>query len=382
MLSNRQFKQKIESRRKSTVSVGIVLLMITSTWLGLIASVSQDFEPETKFVDADPLSMSAAQSTEQGGQGEYNGGMPSHFGLEMHDALWDLTWADSGSMYGKISDPSVLSLDAGYGVMLEESSADDHDNDGIDDLTDLDDDNDGIYDLLERFDGCYGTDPYDHDNDGIQDYLDWDDDNDGILEGPIDYAALEALGLDPRNVSMHRYVDASTIHPLTGQPVGISYRADQLPFDHDNDGVPDEDSDGSGAGRYDEDDDNDARIDQFRWPCDFDNDGAQDYFDDDDDNDGTLDWIDAAPYDSTITSGMVASGNLWDNPRLWTFNEYRIYSAGVNFVDLERAKVDADDEFDFAGGENGDGAAGTPAFTNIVDGDLDGDGIPNFYGPR
>ena len=381
MLTNRQFKQKIESRRKSTVSVGIVLLMITSTWLGLIASVSQDFEPETKFVDADPLSMSAAQSTEQGGQGEYNGGMPSHFGLEMHDALWDLTWADSGSMYGKISDPSVLSLDAGYGVMLEESSADDHDNDGIDDLTDLDDDNDGIYDLLERFDGCYGTDPYDHDNDGIQDYLDWDDDNDGILEGPIDYAALEALGLDPRNVSMHRYVDASTIHPLTGQPVGISYRADQLPFDHDNDGVPDEDSDGSGAGRYDEDDDNDARIDQFRWPCDFDNDGLQDYFDDDDDNDGIQDWNDANPYDSTETGTMDLSGNMYAASQPWSFNQYRLYSAGINFVDLERAKVDADDEFDFAGGENGDGAAGTPSFTEIFDGDLDGDGIPNFLDP-
>ena len=75
--------------------------------------------------------------------------------------------------------------------MLEESGADDHDNDGIDDLNDLDDDNDGIYDLLERFDGCFGTDPYDHDNDGIQDHLDWDDDNDGILEGPIDYALLK-----------------------------------------------------------------------------------------------------------------------------------------------------------------------------------------------
>ena len=110
--------------------------------------------------------------------------------------------------------------------MFEESGADDHDNDGIDDLNDLDDDNDGIYDLLERFDGCIGTDPYDHDNDGIQDYLDWDDDNDGILEGPIDYDALEAEGLDPRNVSMHRYVDPTTIHPLTGQPVGRSYRAD------------------------------------------------------------------------------------------------------------------------------------------------------------
>ena len=58
-----------------------------------------------------------------------------------------------------------------------------------------------------------------------------------------------------------------------------------------------------------------------------------------------------------------------------------MYSAGINFVDLEAAKVDANDEFDFAGGTNGDGAAGTPAFTEIFDGDLDGDGIPNFIDP-
>ena len=307
MLSKRQFAQKFENRRKSTVSVGLVFLMITSTWLGLISTLNQDYEVETRLVDADPLQSSGVQSTDQGGQGEWNGGMPPQYGLQMHDALWDLTWSDPGAMYGQIDDISSLSLNPAYGLMLEESGADDHDNDGIDDLNDLDDDNDGIYDLLERFDGCFATDPYAHDNDGIQDHLDWDDDNDGILEGPIDYAALEAQGLDPRNVSMHRFVEPTTIHPLTGQPVGIAYRADQQPFDHDNDGVTDEDSDGSGAGRYDEDDDNDGRIDQFRWPCDFDNDGDQDYFDNDDDNDGTVDWNDANPYDATITGVIDAS---------------------------------------------------------------------------
>ena len=381
MLSKRQQLEKIELRQKSTISLGLVFLMVTSTWLGLIGAISYDNEDETRLVDVNPLSLSDAQSTDQGGQGEWNGGMPSHFGQQMHDALWDLSWADSNAMYGKIGDTSILSLDPGYGTMLEESSADDHDNDGINDLNDLDDDNDGIYDLLERFDGCFGTDPYDHDNDGILDHIDWDDDNDGILEGPIDYATLESQGLDPRNVSMHRFVEPSTIHPLTGQPVGIAYRADQQPFDHDNDGVTDEDSDGSGAGRYDEDDDNDGRIDQFRWPCDYDNDGAQDYFDDDDDNDGTLDWLDVAPYDSSNSDSMEDSGNLWNNSRTWSFNEYRTYSAGVNFVDFEAARVDANDDFDWAGGENGDGAAGTPAFTQIIDGDLDEDGIPNFIDP-
>ena len=83
-----------------------------------------------------------------------------------------------------------------------------------------------------------------------------------------------------------RHVEPTTIHPWTGQAVGFNYLVDQNPMDHDNDGITDEDVDGSGRGSYDEDDDNDGRIDQFVWPCDFDSDGIQDYFDDDDDNDG------------------------------------------------------------------------------------------------
>ena len=86
-----------------------------------------------------------------------------------HEALSNMMWADPGVMSsGIITDLSVLeSVIPLYAPMLEETNLGDHDNDGVDDLNDLDDDNDGIYDLLERFDGCYGTDPYDHDNDGI-----------------------------------------------------------------------------------------------------------------------------------------------------------------------------------------------------------------------
>ena len=52
MLSKRQFAQKFENRRKSTVSVGLVFLMITSTWLGLISTINQDYETETRLVEA------------------------------------------------------------------------------------------------------------------------------------------------------------------------------------------------------------------------------------------------------------------------------------------------------------------------------------------
>ena len=87
MLTNRQFAQKIENRRKSTVSVGIVLLMITSTWLAMIADLSEEKEVETTLVDADPLTMSEMQSTPQSGQGAWHGGMTAQYGLDLHDAL-------------------------------------------------------------------------------------------------------------------------------------------------------------------------------------------------------------------------------------------------------------------------------------------------------
>ena len=183
---------------------------------------------------------------------------------------------------------------------------------GISDLYDLDDDNDGINDLIERFDGCYGTDPFDHDNDGVQDEFDWDDDNDGLLEGPIDWSQ----GADPKNNTEDRYVVPTVIHPWTQTPVGTGYRIDQNPLDHDNDGVSDDDIDGTGAGSYDEDDDNDGRIDQFTWPCDFDSDGIQDYFDLDDDGDLVPDMWDAHPWNSDITSN-ITENNLWDDWVEW-----------------------------------------------------------------
>ena len=255
----------------------------------------------------------------------------SVFGKVQHPALLDPGYGDLGVLYGKVHDLSLLSLNApGFGTMLEEPTPNDHDNDGISDLNDLDDDNDGIYDLLERFDGCFGTDPYDHDNDGILDEFDWDDDNDGILEGPIDYENLESLGLDPRNVSTDRILDANIIHPWTDLPLGPGYLADQNPMDHDNDGVADEDADSSGSESYDEDDDNDGRIDQFKWPCDFDGDGIQDYFDHDDDNDGVMDMDDWHPYDASNTTDITNSNFVAAIP---IGTEYTIYSGGVDFIE-------------------------------------------------
>ena len=300
-----------------------------------------------------------------------------------------------------------------------------------------------------RFDGCYGTDPFDHDNDGILDEFDWDDDNDGILEGPIDYSQ----GADPKNVSADRYVVPSTVHPWTGTPVGVGYRIDQNPMDHDNDGITDDDTDGNGPGSYDEDDDNDGRIDQFKWPCDFDGDGLQDYFDLDDDNDGVTDLWDEHPWDSSLSANITATASLWSAPVEWTAgattHNINIASGGytpdtltidsgdtvvwTNTDTTDHTATDSDGGFDSfpitpggtfsftfttAGTYNysclfqqftgqivveSTGSNASPysqfvggvdyveresvwhprnqTFTEIYDGDLDGDGIPNFLDP-
>lgn len=388
MLSRLETKQ-IEERQRFSMAMVIVFLMLTSSLLAFVQAINDGEEPttQTRLVEGDTIGQSLAQSTYQAGQGSWNGAQDGVDALA-HEALSNMMWSDPGVSSGIITDLSVLeSVIPLYAPMLEETNLGDHDNDGVDDLNDLDDDNDGIYDLLERFDGCYGTDPYDHDNDGIPDIDDWDDDNDGILEGPIDYEALEALGYDPRNVSTDRYLDPSIVHyyPDIGA-IGDFYLADQNPMDHDNDGVTDEDSDGAGAGRYDEDDDNDGRIDQFTWPCDLDSDGIPDYFDNDDDNDGVLDIDDSHPYDATITLTMMGAAMAsttddlnYSAARTWVFNEYRGFSGGVDYVDWERNRVNGAGAS--ASGFQAQGAQGTPSFSTIVDGDLDGDGSPNFLDP-
>ena len=381
-------EEKIRSRQKLTLSLILVFLMMSSTTLSLVQDFSSEEEsPRFTFTDGDLLDKEGVELGQQpSGQGTLVN-INQHLPPQPHPAIHDIMWTDAGVSSGVIYDLAALAaLSDTYSIFLEESNKEDHDNDGINDLNDLDDDNDGIYDLLERFDGCYGTDPLDHDNDGSLDVDDWDDDNDGILEGPLDIAALEALGLDPRNVSTDRYLDSSIIHPWTNTPVGAGYLADQNPMDHDNDGVTDEDGDGSGADRYDEDDDNDGRIDQFTWPCDLDGDGVRDYFDDDDDGDGVLDVEDEHPYDSTLTGSMAANAEFYDAPRVWQPNEYLTYSGGVDYVIWEANRVNAatatsSGYFSSLGEEATITSQGTPSFTQIIDGDLDGDGIPNFLDP-
>ncbi len=302
----------LEGSKKSIVAGVMVFIMLFSTQMYSF----QDFEPysEEESEWGPVIKRTAFQQLDvaDGPMSENNEMQPGAENPFSHPAFSDPMYHDPLSMYGKISDPAALAIDPSYGFLLEETDTEDHDNDGISDLNDLDDDNDGISDLIERFDGCYGTDPFDHDNDGIQDEFDWDDDNDGLLEGPIDWSQ----GADPKNNTEDRYVIPTAIHPWTQTVVGTGYRIDQNLLDHDNDGVTDEDIDGNGKGSYDEDDDNDGRIDQFTWPCDFDSDGIQDYFDLDDDGDSVPDLWDAHPWNSEITSN-ITENNLWNDWVEW-----------------------------------------------------------------
>ena len=63
---------------------------------------------------------------------------------------------------------------------------------------------------------------------------------------------------------------------------------------------------------------------------------------------------------------------------LWTFNEYRQYSGGVDYVDWERNRVNAPGASASASKHL---VPRAPSFTTIIDGDLDGDGSPNFLDP-
>ena len=160
-----------------------------------------------------------------------------------HDAFTDPSWVDPASYQGKITDPSVLLTNLRYGFSLNKQAPKITIMMVSTDLDDLDDDNDGI-DLIERFDGCYGTDPFRADNDGISDEDDWDDDNDGILEVDL----ITPKERSTWNISADRYVGQTRCTLGQSAPVGTGYRIGQNPMDHDNDGVTDEDIDGSGRG--------------------------------------------------------------------------------------------------------------------------------------
>ena len=143
-----KIRYKKNSESNILTSVILVMLMVMSTTLAMMIPTEWD-EPETTVdVEYSPMESSPAmQSMNQAGQGSYDG-VTTFNDDNVHPSLSDIMWADTGIASGVINDiTAVEAMMSSNNFLVEESNRDDHDNDGISDLYDLDDDNDGIYDL-------------------------------------------------------------------------------------------------------------------------------------------------------------------------------------------------------------------------------------------
>jgi gliding motility-associated-like protein len=219
----------------------------------------------------------------------------------------------------------------------------DTDGDGIIDLLDPDDDNDGYDDLLELELGTDGKNPEEFPEDQDGDFLP------DVKE--------EELGTDPTN-------------PDTDGD-GIPDGEDDFPLDPDSS----LDSDGDGiADKNDPDDDNDGVPDSIdRFPLDptesidTDSDGIGDNADKDDDNDGYSDITEAIggsdPKDFNSTPGDRDDDSLSD--------------AQEPIVGTDPDDPDTDDD----GLNDGEDPAPIDPTNQISADDFDGDGIPNEFDP-
>ncbi|MBX2894427.1 MAG: gliding motility-associated C-terminal domain-containing protein [Cyclobacteriaceae bacterium] len=244
--------------------------------------------------------------------------------------------------------------------------ATDKDGDGVPDIIDVDDDNDGILDTDE------GTD--DADQDGLPNHRDLDSDNDGIPD------IIEAGGSDPDGNGfpgtglIGTNVDANGLPSiLAGIPISINDVQDDfdgdgvknfLDTDSDNDGVFDAieagGTDANGDGRVGPGVANDIDADGFPDSVDpvnntsgtalgtrlpnLNSDGAQlpNYLDLDSDDDGIPDVLEAGGSDPD-NNGIIGTGAITD--------------------------TDGDGASDLVDINNGG--------TALINGDIDGDGIPN-----
>ena len=128
MLSH-HVNQQFEDRQKLSMAIVIVFLMLASSLLAMVQSVQDQAElpTSTRLVEGGSIGMTPVQSTDQGGQGGWEGSNDGGL-TAAHEALANLMWSDPGVSSGIIVDLSVLeaALPA-YATLLEESRAGDHD---------------------------------------------------------------------------------------------------------------------------------------------------------------------------------------------------------------------------------------------------------------
>ena len=151
-------KLENKTQKKIIPAFSMIAIMLLSPQITLLLNTDDSPERDSRV---EPPKRTAYQQLEQLG-GSVQGGnqnspsMMSQFQTQ-HIKTHSTTIRPHSTERYPIHPP--WHSDPMYGFFLEETNTDDHDNDGIDDLNDLDDDNDGINDLIERFDGCFGTDP-------------------------------------------------------------------------------------------------------------------------------------------------------------------------------------------------------------------------------
>ncbi|MGQ8335229.1 Ig-like domain-containing protein, partial [Sunxiuqinia sp. A32] len=236
----------------------------------------------------------------------------------------------------------------------------DMDDDGIDDLTDIDDDNDGIRDINE------GDRTIDSDNDGIPDSLDIDSDDDGI----------------PDNMEGQR---KETYHMPLGTDGDLDGWDDA--YDPDNSGtpmdLPDSDSDGM-ADFIDTDSDDDSVVDNIEaYDFDFDGEAEVEASGDDVNVDGLDDGYSSELITVDLLKDFDGDGvDNWrdaddDNDGLATYTET------VNIVDTDNdglvnyMDVDSDDDGIL---DNVEGQSSS-TYISMRNLDSDGDGLDDAYDP-
>ena len=299
-----------------------------------------------------------------------------------------------------------------------EISAQDKDNDGIPDVTDLDDDNDGILDTVEDqnldLDGDPRTNPTDTDGDGVPDYFDLDSDNDGIPDyteaggtndpdgnGMVGTGVLDNTEVDSNGIPLA--VGPSGLTPFDTDGDGI---ADYKDLDSDNDGIADvieaggidPDGDGYYGGGITNDADADGLIDALDpyddragnsdtslggiplVKVDTDGDGQFNYLDLDSDNDTIPDNV-----EGQSTVGYVAPSGL-DTDLDGLDNSYDTNNGGTAIVVVNTDGVDTPDYldldsdndtlFDIVEAGNGSEDTDSDGETNGVTG---ANGLDNIY---
>jgi hypothetical protein len=150
-------KVMIGDRKRRISAIAMVMLMLLSSQMYNLLNFETE-DPDESVWGAVPHRTAYQQMNQASGpmSGDTQGQPAAGFAFDQV-SFTDPSYHDPASYYGQVSNPAALNLDPGYGFFLEETQTEDHDNDGIDDLNDLDDDNDGIVDLIERFDGCYDS---------------------------------------------------------------------------------------------------------------------------------------------------------------------------------------------------------------------------------